>query len=281
MAASTPVMELDQYHQCDVCSEEDLDFIIRKLFPQKVFHLAGLSVGNDREVISTNVQGSARLLRSVLRRAPECRVLLVGSAAEYGHLQETDLPVTEDHPCRPYSAYGIGKHASTLLGLKFVKKYNLKIVIARPFNVIGPGMSPDFVVGAVLTRIKEALLAGQSSPIVIKVGNTSSIRDFVSVDDVVQAYVSMMNCDLWGEVFNICSGRPTSVQSVLEMLARYVPGGCRFETDENLKGNSTASTVYGSYERARIAFGYHPTVPLEVILQDECKRLFAGLEPVS
>ena len=196
---------LDSYRQVDITDPGQVIELVQQFQPDWIFHLAGL-VGNANvaDIYHVNVSGTINLLDAYCRFAPEASMLLVGSAAEYGPVTSDLLPVTEEQACNPMGTYGISKYAVTMAGLDFAHRYNKKIVIARPFNIIGAGISSNLVLGAVLERIKQAL-ANPGAP-VIKIGNVASARDFIAVEDVVEAYVQLIKGDYWGEIFNICSG---------------------------------------------------------------------------
>lgn len=252
----------------DVSESSGTSQMIQTLQPEMIFHLAGTSGGSSKSAVDSpplrafevNTSGTLHILDSVRRHMPECRVLVAGSAAEYGRISETDLPVTEDHVCHPEGAYGVSKFAATLAAQEYARAFGLKVVVARPFNIIGPGMPRDLVIGAIAHRAKEALAASEDP--VVKTGDLSSKRDFVAVEDVVRAYVALLKADAWGEVFNICSGQAHSIREAAEMLVSHSPRPIRFETDSSL-ARSSASCVYGSFEKARKAIGYHPTISLE------------------
>lgn len=258
-------MPLDSYRQVDITDSGQLIELVQQLRPDWIFHLAGL-VGNANvaDIYRVNVSGTINLLDAYCRFAPEASLLLVGSAAEYGSVTSDVLPVTEEQACNPVGAYGISKYAVTMAGLDFASRYNKKIVIARPFNIIGTGISSNLVLGAVLNRIKQALV-NQVDP-VVKIGNVASARDFIAVEDVVDAYVQMIQGDYWGEIFNICSGQPRTIQSLIEQLVSISARPITFETDSELYRSTDPPLFYGNCEKARRAFNFNPTVSIESAL---------------
>ena len=191
--------------------------------------------------------GTVHLLEAVRQECHSTRVLLVGSAAEYGFVGKDELPVIENTPCRPHGPYGLSKYASTLTGLDWSRQFGIKVVIARPFNIIGAGISPNLFAGALMARAREAL-ARPGDP-VVKVGNLDSQRDFIAVEDAVEAYMLMLEGDYWGEVFNICSGRPLKVRSLAEMLLAHSSRPIRLEVDLALVRGDEVNVVYGNGKR--------------------------------
>jgi GDP-4-dehydro-6-deoxy-D-mannose reductase len=252
---------LDDYVQLDVSDKTQITNLVNRFRPDWVFHLAGVRNGATEDIYRVNLMGTIYLLETLRTYSPNARILLVGSAAEYGHVNLSGLPVKETHPCRPISPYGISKHAMTLTGIQYVLQFGMKVVIARPFNIIGSGVSHYEVVGAVLSRIKEALATENNTS--IKLGNMSTKRDFIAVNDVVAAYVNMINGRHWGEVFNICSGRPHSIRTIVEMLLSHSPRPIGVEVDSTLVRTSDVEIVYGSWEKANRAFGFEPVTTVE------------------
>jgi GDP-4-dehydro-6-deoxy-D-mannose reductase len=238
--------------------------------PDEVYHLAGLTSGEVGDLYRVNILGTVHLLEAVRTTVPQAAVLVVGSAAEYGPAPPTDMPLNEQQPCRPEGPYGISKYAATLTALCAVRQHGLRVVVVRPFNLVGVGISPNLVVGAVLKRVQEAL---RNSPqkdcteLVIAVGNLDTARDFLPVGDAVDAYVRLLRAGCWGEVFNVCSGQPRTVRSVLEELLSFSPRPVRLQVEPGLVRPSDVPLVYGSYEKAAVKVGFRPTGSLREALR--------------
>lgn len=262
---AVPTVPVDDYVRGDLAEKASIDPVLGRHRPELIFHLAGMGRGTDYEIYRANLLATVQLLEAVRAAGLDARILLVGSAAEYGHVEPGRCPLTEESNCRPLGAYGLSKHAVTLLGLDFARRYAMKIVIARPFNIVGAGVPASLVIGGVLQRLRESL-QGNSEP-VIAIGNLDPERDFVSVEDVVRAYVSMVHADAWGEVFNICSGVPVSVRAIVEMLASFSPRPVRFQVDPALCRANEVQTFFGSFQKARQAFGFEPAQPLALALR--------------
>jgi GDP-4-dehydro-6-deoxy-D-mannose reductase len=142
----------------------------------------------------------------------------------------------------------------------------MKITVARPFNIVGGGIPRHLVVGAILCRAREALRSSEQP--VVRVGNLESERDFVAVRDVVDAYLRMVRGGYWGQVFNLCSGQPRSVRSMVELLLAHSKKHFRLETDVSLVRSSEPKILYGDSTKAYRAFGFKPSVPIEEALRE-------------
>ena len=149
-------------------------------------------------------------------------MLVVGSGEEYGFISPQDLPIDEDTPLRPLSAYAISKVAQDLLGLQYHLTHKLHVVRARPFNHIGPRQRLGFVAPDFASQIAAVELGLQ--PPVMEVGNLEARRDFSDVRDVVRAYVLLITCGEPGQVYNVGSGESHAVQEVLDFLLAMSQG---------------------------------------------------------
>ncbi|MBP7865782.1 MAG: GDP-mannose 4,6-dehydratase [Acidobacteria bacterium] len=271
LQAVLPDME---YHRVDVGDFEALSRTIRRIRPDGIFHLAAIGDGPFQDVFRTNALGTIHLLESVLAAGIDARILLVGSAAEYGRVGGFDLPVTEETACRPVTPYGLSKHFATLAGQSYFRRYGLKVVIARVFNLVGAGIPKSLVVGALLARARSALR--DSAPPVVKAGNINSRRDFVSVTDAVEVYLQMAGGEFWGEIFNICSGRDWSIDEVVGMLFAHSPRPIDLEVDPALVRASEVDTIYGCNDKARRLLGFEIRTTLEEALRAAWEHEFGG-----
>jgi len=244
---------------------------IRDFRPDLLVQRAGIGLGASKtyaqaQIYEVNAGGAVTVLDAVLRHVPDCAVLMTGSAAEYGPLPDEALPAAETAPCYPESAYAISKYAATLAALNLTRQHSLKVVIVRPFNIIGPGMPEGLLVSDLIARAARALkMAG---PVVVEVGDLSSERDFVAIGDVVDAYVRLARGNFWGEIFNICSGKPYSVGTIAEMLFANSPRPIALVVNPSLVRPSAVRRLFGSYGKARRAIGFQPATSIEDALRE-------------
>lgn len=277
MAGSPPRIRLDRYFQADVTDAAAVAAAVKSFRPDWLFHLAGLagSLAPAASIYHVNITGTIHVLESIRVHAPDCRVLLAGSSAEYGPTETSALPVTEAMPCRPVGAYGVSKYAATLVGMEYARQFGLNVVVARPSNIVGPGVPSTLVVGALIARAKQALTSSQP---VVRVGDFDSQRDFVAVADVVDAYVRLLQAGLRGDVFNICSGQAHSIRSVAEMLVANSSVPIKLEFDPDLLPPSSIRCLYGSYQKAARAIGFRPITSLEEALRAAwCSEIEVGV----
>ena len=193
------------YSRCvvnDLAANPDhVRLVVRGVKPDVVFHLAGRIQGDAADIWRTNVQGTVNLLDAVRHEASGARVVVVGTAAEYGRPTE-ERPLRETDQCHPRGAYATSKHAAVLAALDF----GLDVVVARPFNTIGVGMGEHLAVGHMIAQVRHALVTGSR----FAPGRGLDLRrDFLAVQDVARALVALAARGKRGEVYNVCSGIAT------------------------------------------------------------------------
>lgn len=240
--------------------------------PDLVFHLAAQahvaeSRSDPEATYRVNILGQMHLLEAVRLEQPDAAVLVVGSSEEYGSPAPQDLPLTETAPLRPQSPYALSKVAQDFMGLQYYLEHQLRCVRVRPFNHIGPRQSSRYVTAGFARQIAEAE-AGLLKPPVMRVGNLASQRDFTDVRDIVRGYYLALTRGQPGEVYNLGSGRPVSIRSVLEFyLQRSTVAVQAVEAPELLRATDIPLVACDA-SKLREATGWQPEIPLEQTLDD-------------
>jgi len=196
---------------CDLSDAVAVRALLARIRPERIYHLAGTFSNVPEEDYCSNVLTSRNLLEAAADLGLGCRLLLVGSAAEYGPVGPGEGPIDERRPLRPTSVYGLSKVCQTLLMRAGAP--GVEIVMARTFNLVGAGASPALLVGRV-----GAWVAG-GAPGRLQLGRLDDVRDYLPVDDGVAAYRRIMAHGRDGEVYNVGSGRPTLVRDLVAELA--------------------------------------------------------------
>jgi len=168
-----------------------------------------------RKQLNLYAEGTRHLLDTVVETKSEARVIILGSAAEYGCM---DTPITEEACGNPQSEYGIAKLAQTQLALLYARRYKLPVAVARIFNAYGE--SPRHYATASLASQIARFEQDQKVAVPhIKTQNLNGWRDFIHVGDVADALVALGRREnIHGEIYNIGSGESFSVHQVLELL---------------------------------------------------------------
>jgi GDP-4-dehydro-6-deoxy-D-mannose reductase len=200
----------------DLTSSEAWARVLRTVRPDHVFHLSGVMYSAKlSDFAQHNTAAAAALLDAALADKPSGAVLLVGTAAEYGIVPETELPVVESFPASPRMPYGATKYAQTQLGLDAGRR-GLRVIIARPSNIIGPGLPTGSALGSFVRQLRQIEL-GQRAP-VLNVGDLSTSRDFIDVRDVGEAFVALAKHPNFSGIVNVSSATHLTLRSVLEQL---------------------------------------------------------------
>jgi GDP-4-dehydro-6-deoxy-D-mannose reductase len=175
-------------------------------------------------------------------------------------------PIPETNDCRPTGPYGIGKYAATLAALDFARQGELRVNVARTFNLLGPGIPPTLLLGALLERAHAAARSGERY---ITVGNVATERDFIDVRDAVEAYVTIMKSDSTGEIFNVCTGIPTRIETLVNQALAHVGEPLAYRIDPSLVRSDDPQCVIG--DGAKLArMGFEPTITVVESLRDSC-----------
>jgi GDP-4-dehydro-6-deoxy-D-mannose reductase len=253
----------------DVTDTRRVRDVLRAARPDAVYHLAGLShVGDSWDapevVFRVNAGGALSVLRACAETAVE-RVLVVGSADEYGVVDEDELPITEEAPVRPITPYGASKAAADVLALQAFLGDGLGTVRVRAFNHTGPGQSSTMLVPGLAARIAAAERAGKRE---IRVGRLEVVRDLTDVRDVVRAYRLLVERGTPGDAYNVCSGRGVSVREVAEGMLAMSDAPLELVVDPELVRPVDVPRLVGSPAKLCSATGWQLEVPLERTLHD-------------
>jgi GDP-4-dehydro-6-deoxy-D-mannose reductase len=238
--------------------------------PEAIVHLAALSFVPDsfRDPLATfrvNFLGVRNLLAAVERHAPRARVLLVGTGNVYGVAEPGALPFDERAPLRPASPYAHAKAAADLLARSYAAR-GLEIVRVRPFNHTGRGRPESFVESSLARQIVEIAI-GRRAPR-LAVGNLDAVRDFLDVEDVVGAYLRLLDRSVPPGLYNVASGVGRTVREVLEALLDLA-GLSVAKVDIAVEPARwrPADHAVGDASRLRAATGWEPRVPFRETLR--------------
>jgi len=229
-----------------------------------VFHLAA-SVGNKRSIdeplidAEINVLGTLQVLEAA-RKAGVHKIVTSSSAGIFGELKT--LPIREDHPIEPDSPYGCTKLCEEKLCLAYAKLYKIEAVCLRYFNVYGPNQRFD-AYGNVIPIFVFHML--RNEPLVIY-GDGEQTRDFVHVDDVVQANIKAAGAKGVNGAFNISSGTRITINHLVEMITRNESKVVK--TEYGLERAGDVKHSLGDISLAHQSFNFTPSVKLETGIRE-------------
>ena len=153
-----------------------------------------------------------------------------------------------------------------MLALQYHLTHGVQAIRVRPFNHIGPGQRPGFVVPDFAQQIA-AIEAGQSPP-VMRVGNLAARRDFTDVRDVVRAYQGLITQGEPGQAYNVGSGRSHAIQEVLDKLLSMSQVEITVESDPARMRPSDTPDIICDATKLHQQTGWQPTIPFEQSLID-------------
>ena len=226
-----------------------------------VFHQAAfVSVPQSMDVptacLDVNVNGTGMLLEAA-QKAGVKRVVFASSAAVYGEADA--FPLTEEVPPEPYlSPYAASKRVDELYAQLFTQSFGLEVTALRYFNVYGPRQAPDSQYAAAVPIFISRMMNGQ---VVTIHGDGGQTRDLIYVGDVARA--NLMAADspaAAGGIFNICTGKETSILDLVESLKDVFP-----DAPEHVFGPPRAGDIYrsvGSAQKAKETFGFEAQTDL-------------------
>lgn len=232
------------------------------LRPDFVIHAAGRTPPAAAVALYRgNVAATAYLLDALRRSGGPVRVVHVGSAAELGPVPTDQLPIDEDRLCRPADAYGLSKWAATRLGLDANGRDRLEVIVARPFNPIGPGQPPSQAFGRLARRLLRAR-DGEHLP----VGDVTARRDFVDVRDVGRSLVALARAGRAGRIYHVGTGVSRTVGEGFACL--LAESGRRIVLVPAAGAAPRPADSRASIERISADTGWRPSISFERSLRD-------------
>lgn len=252
-----PDLPVASYACADLLDQEALADVVRRARPDWVVHLAAIAFVAEADAerfYATNLLGTRNLLQalSVEGESRPHRVLLASSANVYG--AATRVPIDEATPPSPANDYGVSKIAMEFLARTYADR--LPIVVARPFNYTGVGQSERFLVPKLVARYR-------NREAVVRLGNLDVARDFSDVRDVAFAYRRLLEEETAGRVFNVCSGRASSLAELLAALERLSGHRLAVETDPALVRDREIKLLVGDKGALATTIGGWAPRPLE------------------
>lgn len=262
---------VDTIEPADLLDDDALVSAVMRFAPDAIYHLAAFSnpessLKHARQTLETNILGTQNLLEAAVmtQRAP--KVLLVGSAQQYGKVDESEQPISEDRAQKPLTPYSVSKAAQELLGQRYFLSTGLPVFWTRSFNHTGPGQADAYVCSSFARQIVEVETG--SRPPEIGVGNLAARRDFTDVRDVARAYSAIVESGEPGRAYNVCRGEAVSIQKVLDTLIALSTEPVEVKVEPERYHAIDVPVIVGDGTRLRGDTGWAPRFSLEETLAD-------------
>ncbi|HEX4774484.1 MAG TPA: NAD-dependent epimerase/dehydratase family protein [Candidatus Saccharimonadales bacterium] len=232
-----------------------------------VVHLAGLaavgpSFDNPKLYMDVNVGIEINLFETALKQGAKPRFLIISSGTLYD--PKAPQPLTEESPVLPNSPYAVSKIGQEQMAMYYATR-GFEAIIARPFNHIGPGQGPGFIVPDFAQQLV-AIQKGEQSEMLV--GNLDAQRDYTDVRDIVRAYRLLLEKGHSGEIYNICSGKPISGHEILEGLSQAAGLLPEVKQDPTKMRPSDTPTVSGNHDKLTQDTDWQPEISLETTFTD-------------
>lgn len=255
----------------DLRDRAEVAAAVGRIKPDAVIHLAAQSsvaesIADPTLTHQVNFEGTLNLLQALKAEGFRGRMLYVGSADAYGTVPETELPVAEARTLMPLSPYAQSKAAAEALCCRWSQTGPFEIVIARPFNHIGPRQSTRFAVASFARQIA-ACRAGRGARGLVA-GDIGVTRDFTDVRDVVRAYAALLACGKNGEAYNVCSGVERSLSDVIHAMMAVAGVSMEIHVAAELLRKTEQRRMWGSFAKLHADTGWQPAIPFEQTLID-------------
>ena len=252
----------------DVTQAEDVAAAIRSVRPAALVHLAAAtSVASSwhdaANVWTVNVIGTVNVLDAVRNESPDTRLVVVSSGEVYGETLEA--PAHEDAPVRPVSPYGASKVAAEVAAERAARVDGLDVIVARPFQHVGPGQDARFAVGSWTRQIAELERRGGGA---LEVGDLSVERDLLDVRDVVRAYRLVIEPSVPPGVYNISTGRAVTLDDVVRTLVGFARCPVEIVERPEFRRAVDVRRLAGDPSHLVEATGWRPMFTLERTLAD-------------
>jgi len=256
--------------ECDIRDRNKLDAIIQEIIPQQIYHLAAqslptISLENPKYTFDTNITGTLNVLESARVNCDKAVIFLACSSAEYGFVQQSEVPVSESHSLLPLHPYGISKLSTDMLGYVYSQTYNSQVIRARIFNTTGPMKKHD-VCSDFISQVAKINLE-MTEPI-ISVGNLDSERAITDARDIVRAFsMSMLSPQLYGEAVNFSGSKVYSIREILDCALSFSDRNIKIKIDEKLLRPKDEPIIYGDCKKLKKAINWEQTINIEKTLK--------------
>ena len=261
-----------EFEIIDLLNKTEVERIIEKFKPDYILHLASfssvaLSWKKPVESFTNNTNIFLNLIDTVRLANISCRILSIGSSEEYGNMESVDSHLEEEHPLKPISPYAVARVSQEMLSKVYVDSYNMDIIMTRSFNHIGTHQKDIFVIPSFAKQLI-ALKENNSELKELTTGDTSIIRDFVDVRAVVEGYYLLFKKGKKGQIYNICSGKGTSLNDVIQKMAAILNIHVTQKIDSNLVRPNDNKIIIGSNKKIKKDTGWENKYVLEQSLKD-------------
>lgn len=234
--------------ECDLSDKNAVKNMISRTKPTLIYHLAGSFAGDFETDILVNAYSSKWIFDELIRLNLDCRVVVIGSAAEYGMVNESANPISETHSLNPVSVYGLTKVMQTQIAKYYASTHGVDVVVARVFNLAGEGLSQRLFYGRLLSMVD---LYKRKEIEKLSFGNLDAVRDYVDFNQAIEQIISIANRGVKGEVYNVGSGVPVRMNDFLNkvLAENNIPLDCVELVAQYQKQSGDVPVIYADIKK--------------------------------
>ncbi len=255
----------------ELTDDRSIAQVVDQAQPEIILHLAAASSvaqswQDPEPAYRANILGQLHLLEAARSMKKMPTVVIASSAEIYGHDGHDGNAISEAAPLRPLSPYAVTKATQDLQAGQYHAAFGLPTVRLRLFNHTGPGRPSHFVASSFAKQLAEIEL-GLREP-VMHVGNLDVARDFTDVRDIARAWRLAALHGRDGKAYNVCTGRPTAIRRILDILLEVTDIKVEVRTDAELLRTGEIESLFGDHSLFSKTTGWQPEIPLEQTLAD-------------
>lgn len=260
----------DSVIQANLLDAQQTLSALKFIKPNIIIHLAGQpdvakSWKMPQKTMELNLLAAINLMEAVRLTDPDIRMVLVGSADQYGQLGETGENVEETAVLIPQTPYAVSKIAQEQIAKVYVKAYGLNICMTRSFNHAGAGQGLGFLISDFASGIALVEKGLQSS---LKVGNLDAYRDFTHVKDIARAYRLIAEKGRCGEIYNVGSGKTYSARQIFDKLLLMSKIKIPVEQDSARMRPVDTPVICCNHNKLTRDTGWEPSIGMDQILTE-------------
>ena len=226
---------------------------IKEFNPDYLFHIAGDTNPNNSEISNfVNFELGKTLLDILEQLAIDNKVkcVFLGTAAEYGKVLSVKCPLDENSFANPLSMYGKSKAKQTKMALRWSSNKR-KLIVLRPFSILGEGMSGNSAFGRFIEQIKTSNGSG-----LLRSGNLNVHRDFIDVNDLIHIMWKLINNkSSYGQIYNVCQGKPILMSDMVKYLISRTNSNLKISDLCERRIENDMTFVYGNNDKLKKEIG--------------------------
>jgi len=265
------ILDKIHLHDLELRDPKSVSSIIKQVKPDKIFHLAAQSYvlssfSSPADTIETNVIGTLNLLEAVRQNDIDPAIHICSSSEVYGQVKQDEIPIKETKEFQPASPYAVSKVGEDRLAYQYFKSYGIKNIITRAFTHTGPRRGEVFAESTFAKQIAE-IMNGKKEPIV-QVGNLDSVRTFLDVRDIAEAYWLVTEKCEPGEAYNIGGKTTMKVGEMLDIMIKMSNKKISIKEDPARMRPSDVTLQIPDISKFVKKTNWAPKIPVEKTFKD-------------